>query len=93
MQVKHHSGNTGSSAIDQLRTAIQTRRSEGAVALAVLATTGNQDETLQTAAKKLEDETNVRVVICAAHDLQRLVRRGLLLSALTDYAVEPQAEP
>ncbi len=97
VQVKYYSGTFGSWAtdrtIDQLRTAIQTRRSQGAVALAVLATTGDRDEALQQAAKKLEDETSVRVVICAAQDLQRLVRRGLLLSALKDSAVETAAEP
>ena len=93
IQVKHHSGITGERAIDQLRTAIQTRRSQGAVAMAVLATTGNQNDALRQAAKKLEDETSVRVVICAAQDLERLVRRGLLLSALKDSAIETKAEP
>lgn len=93
IQVKHHSGTTGTWAIDQLRTAIQTRRSQGAIALAVLATTGDKSEALRQAAKELEDETSVRVVVCAAQDLQRLVRRGLLLSALKNDAVETEVEP
>lgn len=95
VQVKNHDpgSETGTQGIDQLREAIRSRRGQGPVAMAVLATTGKENNELKSAAARLQHDEGVQVTICAGQDLQRLVRRGLLLSALQDPAAGVGAEP
>jgi len=95
VQVKNHDpgSDTGTQGITQLREAIRSRRGQGSVAMAVLATTGSASKEAKRAAEELERDEGVRVTICAGQKLQRLVRRGLLLSALQDPAMGAGTEP
>lgn len=94
VQVANHDGPSPTWKLDQLRTAIETRRkSGGIVALAVLATTGLKDDVLEQARKNLQAETHVAVSVCAGDDFRRLIRRGLLVSALADNTLEVKPEP
>ncbi len=95
VQIKDHRPDsiTGTHGVAQLKEAIRSRRGQGVVAMAILATTGKADDTLRQAAADLEHDEGVRVTICSGRDLQRLARRGLLLSALQDPAVGVITEP